>query len=205
MSRERMTLAEFAVPLSLAISVMWSWEQFRFLLPLIPFLIFYQLMGMRALFLLIARRYGKPKPRAMWTALAAIAWAMAALNVQANVSFIQKQYEARMQWHSDFEENAALFRYARERLPADAVLATYNPALTHLFTGHKTVALGEPAASWEMWKRTNVRYLVYASPNPLPPFEAVENRYPMIYRQSGRMNLRIVDLGPPSSRPDWEK
>jgi hypothetical protein len=204
-SRERMTLAEFTVPLSLAISVLWSWEQFRFLLPLIPLLIFYQLMGLRAVFRLCQRLYAKPKPQVMWTTLTIIVWLMAALNVYANFGFIQKQYDpgVRMQWHSDFEENTTLLRQVSEKLPPEAVLATQNPALVHLFTGHKTVALGDPASSWEMWKRLGVRYLVYASPNPLPPFEPVENSYPTIYRQGGRLNLRVVDLGPPSSRPAW--
>jgi len=232
-SRERMTLAEFVTPLSLAISVLWGWEQFRFLLPLIPFLIFYQLMGLRAVFLFIERlrRYGTgsgsdrpgsdhvpsesnrslplpvPYRRAIWTTLTIIVWMIAALNVYANFAFIRKQYDpgVRMQWHSDFEENAALLRQVGEKLPPEAVLATQNPALVHLFTGHKTVALGDPASSWEMWKRTGVRYLVYASPNPLPPFEPVEQKYPVIYRQSGRLNLRVVDLGLPSSRPAWER
>jgi len=232
-ARERMTLAEFVAPLSLAVSVLWGWEQFRFLLPLIPFLIFYQLMGLRAVLDQLGR-YGTgsgsdrvdskrmpsestrslplpvPYRRAVWMTLTVSAWMMAALNVYANFVFIQKQYDpgVRMQWHSDFAENEALFRQVGEKLPADAALATQNPALVHLFTGHKTVSLGDPVTSWEMWKRLGVRYLVYASPNPLPPFEPVENKYPTIFRQSGhgeRLNLRVVDLGPPSSRPAWEK
>ncbi len=217
-ARERMTLAEFAVPLSLAISVLWGWEQFRFLLPLIPFLIFYQLMGLRAVFCRYGTGSGSDRPgsdhipsesnrslplpvpyrHAMWTTLTISAWAIAALNVYANFAFIQKQYDpgVGMQWHSDFAENEALLRQVAEQLPPEAVLATQNPALVHLFTGHKTVALGDPASSWEMWKRAGVRYLVYASPNPLPPFEPVEQNHPTIYRQSGRLNLRVVDLGP---------
>lgn len=226
-SRERMTLAEFVTPLSLATSVLWGWEQFRFLLPLIPFLIFYQLMGLRAVFLLCQRlrRYGSdrigsdgmrseptrslplpvPYQRAIWMILTTSAWVIAALNIYANFLFIQKQYDprARMQWHSDFAENETLLRQVAEKLPKDAVLATQNPALVHLFTGHKTVAFGDPASSWEMWKRLGVRYLVYASPNPLPPLEPVESKYPTIFRQSGRLNLRVVDLGSPSSRQAW--
>jgi hypothetical protein len=199
-ARERMTLAEFVVPFSLAITVLWAWEQFRFLLPLIPFLIFYQLSGLRAVFLLLQRLHARPKPQSLWATLAVIVWVMAGLNVYANILFIRKQYEpspgARMQWHSDFAENEAMLRQVGERLPKDAVVATQIPPLVHLFTGHKTVALGDPASSWEMWKRLGVRYLVYASPNPLPPLEPDEQKYPTIYRQSGRLNLRIVDLGP---------
>jgi hypothetical protein len=76
----------------------------------------------------------------------------------------------------------------------NSVLVTQHPALTHLFTGQKTVALVDPQKSWEMWKRIGVRYLVDASPNPLPATTSGEERYPTIYRQSGRLNLRIVDL-----------
>lgn len=203
--RERVTLAELVVPLSLTISLLWSWEQFRFLLPLIPFLIFYQLMGVKALVLVCRRLYARPGLRVMWTTLAAVAWVIAALNVYANLIFIQKQYSrppgVRMQWHSDFEENARILGYVRAMLPADAVLATQNPALVHLFTRHKTVALGDPASSSQMWNRVGVRYLVYASPNPLPPFDPIESRHATIYRQGGRLNLRIVDLGPQASRP----
>ncbi len=204
-ARERMTLAEFVVPLSLAISVLWGWEQFRFILPLIPFLIFYQLMGVRAVLLVCLPLFTKPGPRTIWMTLTISVWVVAALNVYANFSFIRKQYDpvTRMQWHGDFAENEALLRQVAEKLPPDAVLATQNPALVHLFTGHKTVALGDPASSWEMWRRLGVRYLVYASPNPLPPFEPVENKYPTIFRQGGRLNLRVVDLGTPSSRPAW--
>ena len=196
-ARQRMTLAEFVVPISLGISLLWAWEQFRFLLPLIPFLLFYQLMGVCALWRLCQRFFARPQPRVMWTTITVLVWMIAALNVYANFVFIQKQYDpgVRMQWHSDFAENAALFKFAAEHLPPDAVLATQNPALVYLFTGHKTVALGDPAESRDMWNRLGVRYLVYASPNPLPPLEPIERNYPTIYRQSGRLNLCVVDLG----------
>lgn len=205
-AQKRMTLAEFVVPLSLGITVLWGWEQFRFLLPLIPFLIFYQLMGVSALLRLCRRFFAKPKPQAIMPVLTIIVWVIVALNIYANLLFIEKLYtrNSTMNWQSVFAENVALMQQVK-KLPANAVLATQNPALVHLFTGHKTVALGDPSASWEIWNRLGVRYLVFVSANPLPPPDPAEGEYQTIYRQIGRFGLRIVDLGPPLSRPVWKK
>lgn len=54
---------------------------------------------------------------------------------------------------------------------ADGVEGEAPVGIVSLFTGHRTVALGDLASSWEVWKRLGVRYLVYASPNSLPLFE----------------------------------
>lgn len=208
-ARQRLSPAEFVVPLSLAVSVLWSWEQFRFLLPLIPFLIFYQLMGVRVVFQLGQRFLAKPAPAAMWITLTVLVWFMVGLNIYSNARFIERQHRPspgnKLLWYSTFEENAAIFRVVSEQLPKDAVLATQNPALLHLFTGHKTVALGDPSLSSEVWNRVGVRYLVYASPNPMPKTDEAEGRYRTVYRQSGRLGLRVVDLGPPESRQIWAK
>ncbi|MEK7832026.1 MAG: hypothetical protein AAB401_13110, partial [Acidobacteriota bacterium] len=48
-ARQKVTMAEFAIPLSLAVTALWPWETFRFVLPLIPFVIFYFVMGIREL------------------------------------------------------------------------------------------------------------------------------------------------------------
>ena len=48
--RERITVAEITVLLSLMITVAWPWAPLRFILPLTPFLVFYLLMGLRAIY-----------------------------------------------------------------------------------------------------------------------------------------------------------
>ncbi|MGH9802041.1 MAG: hypothetical protein ACRD82_16890, partial [Blastocatellia bacterium] len=67
-ARRKMTMAEFAVPLSLAVTVLWPWETFRFVLPLIPFVIFYFALGIRELVALIQRFRQASNPDWQWNA-----------------------------------------------------------------------------------------------------------------------------------------
>ncbi len=207
MIRERLTLAEIAVPLLLLIQLLWGWEQFRLLLPLVPFLLFYMLMGMRAVYQLLHSLLKVSKPQAEWRLVTAIVWGICALSIYNNVVFIQKKYHSvpgyDLRWIRAFEENERFFNYVGQTIPKSEVIATQNPALLHLYTGHKAIASDDPAGSWETWNRLGVRYLVRSSPYPLRAPDAAESQYKVIYRHNGSLNLRITDLGEPSSRPVW--
>ena len=48
-ARRRMTVAEFLVPVALAIILIWPFWSFRFLLPLAPYLFFYFIAGIQSL------------------------------------------------------------------------------------------------------------------------------------------------------------
>jgi hypothetical protein len=138
-----------------------------------------------------------------------VSWLFAAGSLYGNIQYIEKKYapvpEERLRWISAFEENEALIKHIGENVPKDEVIATQNPALVHLYTGHKTVASDDPASQWETWNRIGVRYIARTSPFPLPRPEASENKYRTVFRTSGPLGLRLVDLGSPSSRPAWGK
>ncbi|MGH9834321.1 MAG: hypothetical protein ACREBD_05945 [Blastocatellia bacterium] len=206
---QRLTLAEIVVPLAIGVMAIWGWEQYRLLLPAAPFLLFYLLMGVRLIARLYQKLYSQPNPRGELVPLLIVSWLFAISSVYGNVQYIQKKYapvpEERLQWISAFEENEALIKHISENVPKDEVIATQNPALVHLYTGHKTVALDDPASQWETWNRIGVRYLARTSPFPLPRPETSENKYRTIFRTSGPLGLRLVDLGSPSARPAWGK
>lgn len=207
-ARRRVTLAEIVVPFSMAVTVLWGWEQFRLLLPLVPFLLFYLLIGFRGAIRLSQRLISAQEPGEHWVTLKVIIWVIVAANVYANVSYIHRRYASdpadRLRWISAFEENEAMIKYIGERLPRDAVIATQNPALVHLYTGHRTVVSDDPAGCWDIWKRMGVRYLAYTSQYRLPDPEKAESRFQSVYRSRGALNLRVLDLGPASSRQPWD-
>lgn len=207
--RERMTLAEFVTPLSIGVTILWGWEQYRLLLPLVPFLLFYILMGVRFFAQLYQKLYDEPKPRGALIPLLIFSWLFVLSNLYANYQYIQRKYDPipanGLRWVSSYEENEAFIKYIGENVPKTDVIATQNPALVHLYTGHKTVASDDPAGSWEAWTRLRVRYLARTSPVTLPPPDANEAKYRNAFRQSGTLNLRLIDLGDPSSRPVWGK
>ncbi|MDX2044425.1 MAG: hypothetical protein SF097_24660 [Acidobacteriota bacterium] len=200
-ARERMTMAEFAMPLSLAVTFLWPWETFRFVLPLIPFVIFYFLMGVRGLVQLIQKSSGAAAQSKVVMAVAAL---IVAVNLYGNVSYILKMNNMldRPQWLQTFDEAETMLKWVKANVPQSDAVASLNPPLVHLYTGHKTIASDDPARNWENWKRLGVRYVVNASVYAEPP-DSAEQKFKVVYRARGRVNFRVVDLGPAESRPNW--
>jgi hypothetical protein len=200
-ARERMTMAEFAVPLSLAVTFLWPWETFRFVLPLIPFVIFYFLMGVRALIQLIRK---SSNAATQWNVALAVAALIVAVNLYGNVSYILKMNDMldRPQWLQTFDEAEAMLKWVKDNTQQSDAIASLNPPLVHLYTGHKTIASDDPAKNWENWKRLGVRYVVNASVYAEPP-DPAEQKFKIVYRARGRVNFRVVDLGPTETRPNW--
>ena len=208
--RERVTLAEIVTPLQMGVPLLWAWEQYRLLLPLLPFLLFYVLMGVRWIAGLWQRLYAGADSRDVGAAaipLLATSWIFVVSALYANYQYIQRKLdpapEYRTRWIRTFEENEAFIRYVGENIPTDEPLVTQNPALVNLYTGHKTIASNDPAGRWEVWKRLGVRYAAMTSLDPVQ-LDANDSRYPTLHRTSGRLGLRLLDLGPPSSRPAYQ-
>jgi hypothetical protein len=197
--REKLSLAEIVVPLAVGVSLLWGWEQYRILLPLVPFFFLYLLLGVRAIVRLVDRRRER-------VALLAVAWALVVSSLDGNYRYLQKKFDPvprnRTQWIRAFDENETFMRYIGENVPKDALIATDNPALLHLYTGHRTIASTNPVARWRAWNRLGVRYYATISPYPLEP-DPNESPYRTLHRSDGFMELRLLDLGPPESRPAW--
>ena len=206
--RERLTLAEIVTPLALTVSLLWGWEQYRLLLPLVPFLFFYLLMGVRWITHLCQRLYAGDEARESIVPLLAAASILVMSGLHGNYRYIQRKFdpapEQRTRWIRAFEEYEAFVRYVGENVPSDELLVTQNPALLNLFTGHKTIATSDPEWRWEVWKRLGVRYAAITSVDRPVELDANYGRYPTLHRSNGRLGLRLLDLGPPSSRPAYQ-
>ncbi len=200
MMRERVTMAELAAPLSLALTVLWPWETFRFTLPLIPFVIFYFVMGVRILYLW-ARKGDAGR---QWTVATTFVILIAAVNVYGNMTYLMKKFDDldRPQWLRIFDEAEAMLKWGDKNCAKTDVIATPNPPLVHLYTGAKTVSSDYPAENWDNWNRLGVRYLVRASVFPEIP-DPSERKFNTVYRARGFASFRVIDLGQPNARPDW--
>lgn len=202
-ARERLSLAEIVFPLALGVSVSWGWEQFRLLLPLVPFFLLYLLLGVRAIVRFAARRSAVRVER---FALLFVSWALVVSALDGNYRYLLKKFDPvprnRTSWIRAFEENEAFIRSLDQLVPEGAPIAADNPALVHLYTGHPTIATNIPAARWRVWNRLGVRYFARISPYPVQP-DANEDPYRAIHRSDGFLELRLLDLGPPESRPVW--
>ena len=201
--RERTTVAEIAVIFTLAITLVWPWEPFRFLLPLSPLLIFYVLKGVAA----VHRIHQKMRQHELRTSPAVLGIAIAsilAVNLYGNVVYLgRKLGGAQPAFLTAFDENEKLFLWARDHLPRNEVIATSNPGLAYLYTGNRTVSFHDPARNWDRWKQLNVRYLIRTSSFVLPPTDPDERGMTVLYRAPGALNLRVVDFGPAETRAAW--
>ncbi len=207
--REKITLAEIAIPLSLAIIITWPFPTFRYVAPFAPFVIFYIGMGGVALYQLSRRGIRTSDPQPRLAIIGIVAWFVAAFALFTNFDYLGRRYAdsamERPRWIQIFEENEAMFQWAHQNLPTDGAIAAQNPALVHLYTGRKTTTFDDPAGNWELWNRLGVRYVMHTSLVRVAEPDASESQYRVIYRSRGALNLRITDLGPPSSRVPWKK
>jgi hypothetical protein len=202
--RERVTLAEIVVPLSLGIVVLWPWEPFRFLLPLTPFLLWYLLAGGRALHRLWPRSPRPGPAQAQWALMGIMIGVLIACNLQGHLKYLLERHgppAERPLTLRSFDENEELLRWTRKHVPSTEVLASMNPAMLHLFSGHKTISGQDWGANRKTWDRFKVRYLVLtASWSPVPNPDLEGGKYKVVYRGRGGLNTMVIDLGAPTAR-----
>jgi hypothetical protein len=200
-ARERVTCAEIAVPLMLVIIIIWPFETFRYTLPMIPFIIYYFLMGVNAIWKLIAGS------RFKWgLALSALA-AVVGFHLYGNSErIIGLHLSSALEgpvWIQKFEAVETLFKRLEQESKETDIIASTNPALITLYTGRRTVAWDNPPVRWETWKKIPVKYLVWIMVYPTPP-HPIESQFRTVYAPRDGTQFRIVDFGDPQTRPDWK-
>ena len=156
--RQGPTAAEFLVPISLAVTVLFPMWCFRFVLPLTPFLFFYLVSGIRVL---ASTRF---VPVARIALLVVIG-----LNLLDHAQYMFKLHTRRpTDWIADAEEITAVTDWMGHHLPPDARVATTNPPLVYLSTGRQTVASNDLRANWQGWQARHIDYVASLLPSQLP-------------------------------------
>jgi hypothetical protein len=206
-ARERLTYAELAMPISLLIIIAWPFPPYRFLLPSMPLLLFYFLMGSKSLLNQLLRTSQTKGDGAPWPMVTGIATLLFVLSLFANFDYLGRKNTdvaaRRPRWIRVFDENEAIIKWAGENVSKSAVITTANPALAFLYTDNKTVTFESPVENWDRWNRLGVRYLLHLSPVRIPKPDSIENRYRVAHQAGGELNLRITDFGSTEARPRW--
>ncbi|MFN7948651.1 MAG: hypothetical protein U0Z53_25075 [Blastocatellia bacterium] len=211
-AREKITMAEIALPFSLAIIIAWPFPPYRFLLPSLPLLLLYFLRGVGVCWRLHQRFSGEKEQVVSsgvlpWGALNGAAVVLVTICLFGNGSYLLRKYadnsQERPRMIRVFAEQEAILKWTAENVPQTETVLTTNPALVYLYTGHHTTTYNNPEAQWSRWIRMGVRYLVLLTPTRLPDPNPSDRRYHTIFRGGGEFNQRVDDLGPPSGRQDW--
>jgi hypothetical protein len=154
--RRQIGVTELAVVLSLALTFVWPFYTFRFILPLAPFLYFYFVQGLR---------FSRDLSVARVVLLVVIG-----LNVYDHAGYIlrARSNPESIDWLVRFREVDATLAWMRDHLDRDAVVATTNPALAHLRTGNKTITLDTLTEPWDVWRSRGAEYVASLIPRELP-------------------------------------
>jgi hypothetical protein len=166
--RQEIGVAELAVVLSLALTFVWPFYTFRFVLPLAPFLYFYFIKGLQ--FLSVAR---------------VVLLVMIGLNAYDHAGYVLRARSnvESIDWLMRFREVDDTLEWMRGHLDRDGIVAATNPALLNLRTGNKTITLDTLTESWDIWRTRGARYIASLIPRELPS----RNRgsYVLLYQGPG--------------------
>jgi hypothetical protein len=179
-ARRRITVAEFLVPIAIAIILVWPFWSFRFVLPLTPFLFFYLIEGLQVV------------TRSL-RATRIVLLCLIGLNLFDHAGYILHGRQPGLDWLDDAAEVEAALDWIDLNLPPDGgAIASSNSALIYLRTGRKSLAYDDPTISLAAWRARGVRYLVCLRPMNLPT--GMDREYRVLY-QSGRR--WIIELQEP--------
>ena len=178
--RERVTVAEFLVPISLLITLLWPFWSFRFVLPLTPFLYLYFVKGLTQL-------------SAARVALLVII----SLNLYDHggyITHVRSDPSKGADWLAMYDELDTTLNWMKAHLEPDGVVASTNPAIVHLRTGHKTITLDRMAEPWSVWRARGARYA--ACLVAYEPPSAVYGSYKLLYQSRPNRPLFywVIDL-----------
>jgi len=157
----RVTVAEPLVVLSLGMIVLWPFWTFRFVLPLVPFLFVYLVLGVEAL----VSWLGGLRARSSLEAYAAariLLLVIIGLHVLDHAQYIAQTYGQSRGgvWKAQADDINQVLDWVRQHPELPGAVAADNPALVYLHTGRRTVAINSFDDKWSRWRRMGVRYVV---------------------------------------------
>lgn len=162
--RQRVTVAEPMVLFALTMIVLWPFWTFRFVLPLVPFLLCYLVAGAEALAGVAGRAWPRAAPAPGLTARLFL-FVIVGLNLLDHSQYIAGAYgdPRGASWKAHADDVDKVLQWVRNESAPDGAIAADNPALVYLRTGRRTVASTSTGDNWARWQRMGVRYVVSLS------------------------------------------
>ncbi|MGH9220468.1 MAG: hypothetical protein ACRD1W_14270 [Vicinamibacterales bacterium] len=157
-AKRQMTVAEFLVPVSVAIVLVWPFWSFRFLVPLTPFVFLYFVAGVH----LLTR------------SIQVVRITLLCLIVfygydHAGYLFLARSHSGSgVEWIDRAESVDAALDWIRHNLRDDGPIAATNSALLYMRTGRKSLAYDNPMVQLDSWKARGFRYVICLHPLEMP-------------------------------------
>ena len=180
--RDRITVAEIFVPMTIAMILPVPVWTYRYMLPLVPFVLFYLYKGFGA----------AASARVARIALLCVLGFAVSEHVQYILLARGANRVDTIDWAADSQEVDDVLAWMNEHLAGESgAVATTNPALVYLRTQRKSVALDNPLDNRRRWKALGIRYLVCLNPAEVP--HSPRDDFRLLY-QTSRRKLWIVEI-----------
>jgi hypothetical protein len=193
--RRRFTVAEYLVPLTIAMVLLVPARTYRYVLPLAPFLLWYFFCGLEWLSAALRRA----PTWAFGSAFRVGAACVLLLFAVEHAQYIRMLRNGPTPpWLVAHEEVQATIEWMRQHLTREGPVATSNPPLVYLATGRKTLALTNTRLHWLELQSRGVPYGAALHQAELPSRSL---DFPVLF-QSPRLNLWVVEVPPGHERAD---
>jgi hypothetical protein len=182
----RLGAAEIVSAVTIAMVVLVPNRTFRYVLPIAPFVISYFLAGIEV----VASRW---RAGAAFPAFRIAASILVILLLLEHGQYVAQKYIGPPPlWIEDGHDVLAVTDWLKENLAPGAAVASTNPGLVYLLTGHRTVAIVDPSHNWQRWKDSGVDYAaaLHVASKPGP-----ELGYRLRY-ESPRLGLWVLEIAP---------
>jgi hypothetical protein len=166
-------------------------------LPLVPFLLVYMVLGAETLGACIGRLHLRLAP-ASWSVARMFLMVLIGLHLLDHAQYVALAYGQPRggMWKSEAEGIYQVMDWVRQHPETDGAVAADNPALVYLRTGRQTVAIDSYGDKWSRWRRMGVRYvvsLVHGTP-------LIDPRAELRFKIPDR-NMWVYELLPESAAP----
>ncbi|HNJ42596.1 MAG TPA: hypothetical protein PKZ53_19060, partial [Acidobacteriota bacterium] len=145
------------------------WSPFRFLLPLIPFLLFYLVHGWRVVVEWVLKEANRPAAEAQFMPARIFLLCVICLFVYDHIGYLQAKTnpsvnEGQPPVIQTFAAAEEVMEWVRTHTSETEILTTNNLPLVHIYSGRKTIACTLPDCPAQ-----GVRYFVNVAPlTPVP-------------------------------------
>ncbi len=202
--RMRLTSVEVLVPITLLLIVIWPWLTFRFVLPLVPFLIAYFIDGTRVMSQRLTERFKRDFDNFAIARIALFCFAFFfAFEHVRYISIFQTKPSAipNVNFGLHLDETC---RWIQNNLPADAIVASTNPAKVYLMTNRLAVSGELTEQAWDYWRQKGIRHMAVLRAIKDGPLETNEGKYKTIFATATTPSLHVIDLGDSATRASWK-
>lgn len=138
----------------LIIACLWPYrEDGRYILPIVPFVLFYFLSGLKAIFNFLPKKFGG-------YSFLGLSFCLLAFNIFS----LPKEKLSYKTLHQPYKNFISLHNWIKNNLPSNGLIISRKPTLTFFYTNHQSACYPfsfNPDELWQEAIKNNARYIIF--------------------------------------------